>query len=411
MSYQTGFEATGGARWTTRDEEATLLQALDAATKLSLDVAGYSVQGNPIWRASIGAGSTIMVVANVHGNEPSGRDSALSWLRDLATSTSPDVTSYLAGHRVVVIPNLNVDGSSRPRLRENANGADLNRDYMSLRQPETRAVARTAQEFKPVVILDMHEVGDDEGHIWRPWWDAPPGAHPDLLTQAQDAHDHIVDRISEYGTSHPYATSLVPWGGLSTIAGAWHAAGILSEVAWRTTTLTRRHAVNYRVLDALREYHAEHTTELDAARAASEAYEPGQPIRVPTHARLNQGAVVTVPGDTVYPLTSDAPLDLLELHGIVHDGQSVDLDQPARLMAAWLLAPESSEQITTQAEWSPHPEGSPVEADSSVGYLARVSHQGATYPTSKVWVQRSGQLVPVRSALVKTADGLRPVAV
>lgn len=406
MIPQTGHEAAGGSRWTTRTEETELLQRMADETPLQLDVAGLSVQGNPVWRASIGSGSTVMVVANVHGNEPSGRDAALSWMRDLAYDVAPGAQDYLASHRVVVIPNLNVDGSNRPRLRENANGADLNRDYMSLRQPETRAVARTVQDVRPVVILDMHEVGDDEGHIWRPWWDAPPGAHPDLLELAEGLHDYTVDQLAQYGTSSPYATSLVPWGGLSTIAGAWHAVGILSEVAWRTTTLPLRHEINYAVLESLREFHQEHRSDLDAARSASEAYISADPIRVPTHVRLNQGSVVTVPADSEYAIDGDIPQELYDLHGIQASGSTVSLQQPGRLMAAYLCAPESSEQVQNAADWAPEPEGSQPLQAATQSPVARVKHQGAVYPASSVWVKDAGSLRPVDKGMVKHGGAL-----
>jgi hypothetical protein len=70
-----------------------------------------------------------------------------------------DVTThdYLRQHPVIVIPFANPDGF--PSSRNNANGADLNRGWLSYSEPENRAIAVALTDYTPQVVLDLHENG------------------------------------------------------------------------------------------------------------------------------------------------------------------------------------------------------------------------------------------------------------
>lgn len=60
----------------------------------------------------------------------------------------------------LIVPLLNPDGVARGHWRANLGGADLNRDWGTFKQPETRAVgdwlARLSADVRPVLMLDFH---------------------------------------------------------------------------------------------------------------------------------------------------------------------------------------------------------------------------------------------------------------
>src|SRR5918993_2978747 len=117
------------------------LAALDTGYEtLSLAVAGESLDGNPLYAATVGTGdSSLLFITQQHGDEPIGTEAAMYFLdflagdTELARSLREEVT-------VTVVPRVNPDGFARwerevggerglvdPRL--NNNGIDLNRTY------------------------------------------------------------------------------------------------------------------------------------------------------------------------------------------------------------------------------------------------------------------------------------------
>ncbi|CAK9290827.1 unnamed protein product [Gordionus sp. m RMFG-2023] len=140
---------------------------------------GKSVQGRELWvlaisknhpLSSLGKGYRhIKFVANIHGNEPVGKELLLRFIDYLFHSNGlkalDDVFSKVILH---FLPSLNPDGFLRSRNidnigRENANGYDLNRnfpDYFQSNsypmQPETLAVINWLNEWPFVSSLSFH---------------------------------------------------------------------------------------------------------------------------------------------------------------------------------------------------------------------------------------------------------------
>lgn len=401
----TGMEAAGGTRWTTPTEEAAFLRQIAAETDMELAIEGYSVLGNPLWCAAIGQGSPMLIAANVHGREPSGREAAFRWLRDIAYSTDAEILDYLATHRVVIVPTINVDGAFEPLERANASGVDVGQQYMSMREPENRAVARVIQREQPRVILDCHEVNGDAAD-WRPF-STSPNQHPDLAVQSDAIKQHISDFIAVEGyTTLDYREDIVSWGSVHRVAHAWHAAGVLSEVANAGKTREQKTELASLVLQAFYEYHRDNAAALDAAYVASRDATSTDDIFVPTGLRITSGEYVA--GTGAYIIDGDVPAELFELHGIQWSGQTVPLDQPARLIAAYLLDPASSERVPNLAAWEPTPEGTPaVSVGRSKSVLAWVRHEGVIRPVKTAFVKQDGVLRPVSRVWVKRDGVLR----
>ena len=144
---------------------------------------------------------------SVHGDESSGSNAApiVAWY--LAASRSEYVRNLLKNTIIILDPSLNPDGLDRfatwsnssksfnpvgdrngrihhqdwPGGRTNHYLFDLNRDWLTLVHPESRARITEYHRWLPHIITDHHETGDD-GFFFQPG--APTRQHP--LTTAEN---------------------------------------------------------------------------------------------------------------------------------------------------------------------------------------------------------------------------------
>ncbi|MFE3098591.1 M14 family zinc carboxypeptidase [Streptomyces sp. NPDC059248] len=97
----------------------------------------------------------VFINNNIHGNEWEGTDAALKLIEELAKAKDAETVSLLAKNRIYLNVTANPDGRVAG-TRANANGFDLNRDFITATQPETRAVRQIAIDKQPAVMLDLH---------------------------------------------------------------------------------------------------------------------------------------------------------------------------------------------------------------------------------------------------------------
>ncbi len=167
---RTGFEASGGAAWTTLEQEQQFLQALDAASaRLTVTEVGRTAQDRPLQLVAVGTpqppaaeaiarGSSVLFTCTQHGDEPSGREACLTLARDLATTTDPATAEFLRTTTVLFVPTVNPDGVAA-NTRENSQGVDVNRDHLLLRTAEAQVIAQLQRDLRPDVVHDLHEYG------------------------------------------------------------------------------------------------------------------------------------------------------------------------------------------------------------------------------------------------------------
>jgi len=95
------------------------------------------------------------VNGSIHGSEYPGTDAAIRLIETLAYDDSEEVQAIL--DNVILLVNVvqNPDGRVMG-TRGNANGFDVNRDFITQSQPETRATVRVFTEWNPMVVLDLH---------------------------------------------------------------------------------------------------------------------------------------------------------------------------------------------------------------------------------------------------------------
>lgn len=92
---------------------------------------------------------------NIHGNEWEGTDAALRLIEYLATTNDRDTKRLLEDSRVYFNVTANPDGRVAG-TRANANGFDMNRDFVTNSQPENAAMRDMIIDTQPVVMLDEH---------------------------------------------------------------------------------------------------------------------------------------------------------------------------------------------------------------------------------------------------------------
>ncbi|MGF1664481.1 MAG: M14 family zinc carboxypeptidase [Kineosporiaceae bacterium] len=121
------------------------LRTEDPAAALELlDAGGYDD-----WR------TPLFVNNNIHGNEWEGTDSTFQILDELAVSDEEAIVEILDRHVIAFVVSMNPDGRVAG-TRANANGFDMNRDFITQAQPENQVVRDQLIRYEPVTMLDMH---------------------------------------------------------------------------------------------------------------------------------------------------------------------------------------------------------------------------------------------------------------
>ena len=149
---------------------AELTQAVDNLINLRfgyVKVAGRTVNNRLIEYSVHGTGTqTVLILGAIHGSEPTSAVLVRKLQQYLVVNPrSPS----LADRRVVVLPVANPDGLAEG-IRSNANGVDLNRNFptanrvnslqfglQSLTEPESQVLTRLIDQYKPAIIVTVHE--------------------------------------------------------------------------------------------------------------------------------------------------------------------------------------------------------------------------------------------------------------
>lgn len=175
-------EASGFERTSRGATVESILKELDGrserATYLSIGTTGEGREIPMLVLADSAIGSAeaaratgrpiVLLMGNIHAGEVEGKEALLMLARELVLAQDAGVLDDLV---VLVLPNYNADGNERidPKNRshqtgptggvgerENADGLDLNRDYVKMDAPETRALIRLFNEWNPAIVVDCH---------------------------------------------------------------------------------------------------------------------------------------------------------------------------------------------------------------------------------------------------------------
>jgi hypothetical protein len=152
---------------------------------------------------------------SIHGNEPSGSNAALAVAYYLAAAQGPKIDEMLANTVILFDPSFNPDGLQRfaywansnkskninpdpndreydevwPGGRTNHYWFDLNRDWLPVQLPESRARINTFHKWYPNILTDHHEMGTNSTFFFQPG--IPSRTHPLTPQKNQDLTGEI----------------------------------------------------------------------------------------------------------------------------------------------------------------------------------------------------------------------------
>lgn len=97
----------------------------------------------------------ILINGSIHGNEEPGVDAILKLIDRFGYENDEETMSILENNILIFNVVQNPDGRILG-TRANGNGFDVNRDFVTLSQPETHATVELMKEWVPMVFLDLH---------------------------------------------------------------------------------------------------------------------------------------------------------------------------------------------------------------------------------------------------------------
>ena len=159
---------------------------------------------------------------SIHGNEPSGANAGLAYAYYLAAAQGSEIEETLSNVVILMDPSFNPDGLQRfaywantnksinlvadnnereyhevwPGGRTNHYWFDMNRDWLPVQLPESRARIETFYKWLPNILTDHHEMGTNSTFFFQPG--EPTRVHP-LTPQINQ------ELTAEIGTYHAKA--------------------------------------------------------------------------------------------------------------------------------------------------------------------------------------------------------------
>jgi len=268
----------------------------------------------------------VYVQGNIHSGEVEGKEAVLALLRDLTMDPKPNVLDSIV---LIAVPDYNADGNEAlapqarnrgaqqgPEMvgtRPNAQGINLNRDYVRAETPETKGSLAMFNAWDPDVFVDLHTT-DGSYHGYALTY--APSLHPaaaipgatfggayardsmlPVLRQRMKTRDHFA--IFDYGNfsgdegpragpgeARSWSTySHTPRYGTNYYALRGRIS-VLSE-AFSHDPFERRVKSTYAFVHELLAFTAERSTSVLAVSRNSDAgLESGKPVDVPIRAAL-----------------------------------------------------------------------------------------------------------------------------
>ena len=279
--YQTPAEATDYVETATFDQVEQFLGWLSNSPAFRVGAFGTTVEGRPlplaVWdatgaprrgltdaaeaaRIARASGKTrVLVIGGIHAGEPAGKDAMLALMRDLAAGRHAAWADSLV---LVVAPLYNADGNERVAfgnrplqwgplggvgVRPNAQGLDLNRDFVKAASPEARAMVALIRDLDPHLVIDLHTTnGTAMGYHLT----YAPGLHPDTPAAiSADLYGRWLPSVSDrllaqdgFATFH-YGNVPGAFGEAATAPRGWYSFSAQPRFSTNYAGLRGRYAV------------------------------------------------------------------------------------------------------------------------------------------------------------------------
>lgn len=163
---------------------------------------------------------------SIHGNEPSGANAGLAYAYYLAAAQGAEIDALLDKMVILMDPSFNPDGLQRFAYWANTNKAqnlvadnndreyhevwpggrtnhywfDMNRDWLPVQLPESRARIESFHKWMPNILTDHHEMGTNSTFFFQPG--EPTRVHPltpkmnqELTAEIGTYHAKALDKI------------------------------------------------------------------------------------------------------------------------------------------------------------------------------------------------------------------------
>lgn len=194
-------ERSGYTKTATEAEIDLLLEATaNASDQIQRWTLGQSTEGRPIQSLKVGfkdnAGNddrlTVVIIGGIHSGECAGKEALFDITRAVAIGKHAEWLKHI---RLIVVPSLSPDSNSQRAVdnrpgqigpidgmgtRANAQGLDLNRDFIKLESPEIRSLVAALNAFDADVLIDLHTTNGSQ-HRYDLTYDPP---HHPLTPQA-----------------------------------------------------------------------------------------------------------------------------------------------------------------------------------------------------------------------------------
>ncbi len=221
---RTPLAAAGHATLTSHEALLDFVGALERGSpRVTLTELGTSVSGRVLPALQVAlpdhdfggdreARLVVLLYAQKHGNEPSGKEGLLALALELARGDHDDL---LARMDLLLVPQVNPDGAEAHR-RTNDEGVDLNRSQLILDGHEVLGLRELFHRWEPEVAVDIHEYYPwSDAWLEAGWlrlWDLQVGlptnlnTDPEILEVAEEgALPAILEALAEAGfTGHNY---------------------------------------------------------------------------------------------------------------------------------------------------------------------------------------------------------------
>lgn len=166
---------------------------------------------------------------SIHGNEPSGANAGLVGAYYLAAAQGQKIDDLLQNTVILFDPSFNPDGLQRfaywantnksininadpqdreydevwPGGRTNHYWFDMNRDWLPVQLPESRARITTFHDWYPNILTDHHEMGSNASFFFQPGIQSrthplTPVLNQELTKQIGNYHAKALDKIGSF---------------------------------------------------------------------------------------------------------------------------------------------------------------------------------------------------------------------
>ena len=239
----------------THDKLAEYMKALaKASDRISIETRGTTFEGRPLLlltitsprnhqklesirkrhieateNASLDVSNDPIVVYqgfSIHGNEPSGANAGLAAAYYLAAAQGSKIDDLLNNTVILFDPSFNPDGLQRFAYWANTNKAinvnpdpndreyrevwpggrtnhywfDMNRDWLPVQLPESRARIASFHKWMPNILTDHHEMGSNSSFFFQPGIPSrtnplTPQLNQDLTKEIATYHAKALDKI------------------------------------------------------------------------------------------------------------------------------------------------------------------------------------------------------------------------